>query len=146
MTPVLADILAGQAAALGAPQPPEALGDYVAGRLGLVSMLARLAAQEAERGPAARTLENSAMRSLYARVADDYAAALEGRLANAASRPPRGYAWSQLDADNADLRRLLIDLHEAAEARGDKALDQEILELYVSMALARRLDLPPAQN
>jgi hypothetical protein len=144
MTPVLADILTGQAAALGAPQPPEALGDYLAGRLGILSMLALLAAQEAERGPAARVWENAAIRSLFGRASGAYDGDLMGRLAAAATAAPGGFAWSVLDADNAGLRRLLIALHEAAEARNDKPLDREILELYDAMAQARRLDLPSA--
>jgi hypothetical protein len=144
MNPVLADILAGQAAALSAPQPPEALGDYLAGRLGLLAMLSLLAAQEAERGPAVRIWENAAMRTLFAGAAHDYDAALGGRLAAAGAAAPSGFAWSELDLDNAALRRLLTVLHEAAEGRIDKALDRAILELYDAMAQARRLDLPAA--
>ena len=39
------------------------------------------------------------------------------------------------------LRRRLIELHEAAETRGDVALQTDILQLYVEMAAARRLTL-----
>ena len=60
MTPNLPEILMGQSLALTAPQPPEASGDYMAGRLGMIAMLAALAAQEAERGIAARLWENQA--------------------------------------------------------------------------------------
>jgi len=35
----------------------------------------------------------------------------------------------------------LIALHAAAEARGDKRVQAEILTLYVEMAAARRLQL-----
>ena len=52
--------------------------------------------------------------------------------------------WSSLDERNAQLRRLLIALHEAVEAAGDTSLDREILRLYRGMAQARRLDLPAA--
>ena len=58
MTPSLPDLLIGQAASLAAPQPVEAGGDYMAGRLGMLAMLAVLMAQEAERGLAARVWEN----------------------------------------------------------------------------------------
>ncbi len=142
MTPTLTDVLTGQAVALAAPQPPEASGDYAVGRLGLVSLLALLAAQEAERGPAARVWENAALRSLLARASGAYDGVLEGALAAAAGRAPGGFAWSALDADNAALRQALIALHEAVEASGDADLDREILDLYGAMADARRLDLP----
>jgi hypothetical protein len=129
MTPTLPDILMGQAVALVTPLPPEAGGDYLVGRMGMLAMLAGLAAQEAERGPAARVWENGAIRTLLAK-------------AGAAPEPAdQDLAWSALDAANADLRRALIRLHEAAEDRGDRALQIEILDLYRQMATARRLVL-----
>ena len=51
-------------------------------------------------------------------------------------------SWAALDAANARLRQRLIAEHEAAEARGDAAVDREILEFYQAMAHARRLDVP----
>lgn len=129
MTPTLPDILMGQAVALMTPMPPEAGGDYLAGRMGMVAMLAGLAAQEAERGSAARVWENGAIRAL---------------LAKAGSAPGErdvDLSWSALDAANAELRLALIRLHEGAEDRNDRALQIEILDLYRQMAAARRLEL-----
>ena len=131
MTPTLPDILTGQAVALMTPMPPEAGGDYLAGRMGMLAMLAGLAAQEAERGAAARVWENGAIRALLATAGVAPAPAVEN------------LAWSALDAANAELRRALIGLHEAAEDRGDRALQVEILDLYRQMATARRLVLAP---
>ena len=131
MTPSLPDIMLGHVVALGTPMPPEASGDYLAGRFGLLAMLSILAAQEAERGIDARVWENQAIRAILART-------------GAAAREPAGdLAWSTLDRENAELRRALIALHVAAEEAGDSALDQEILQLYREMAARRRLDLPP---
>jgi hypothetical protein len=144
MTPTLPDILLGQAISLSAPQPPESSGDYMVGRLGLLAMLAVLASQEAERGTAARVWENDALRSLFVKSVEAYDTALGGALRRAASTGDHELAWSALDAANAELRRLLIRLHEAAELRGDGALDREILTLYQAMAKARRLELPAA--
>jgi hypothetical protein len=144
MTPALPDVLMGQFIAISAPLPPEAAGDYLAGRMAMIGMLTVLAAQEAERGPAARVWENGALRALFARTADRYDEALGGALGRAAGGVDADLTWSGLDADNAALRRLLIALHQAAEARGDTALDREILALYVAMAAHRRLDLPSA--
>ena len=129
MTPALPDILIGQAVGLATPLPPEAGGDYFAGRIGLLAMLASLAAQEAERGIAARVWENAAIGALLAKAGEGEAEASSD------------LSWRALDAVNAHLRRRLIAVHEAAEARGDAALQVEILNLYVEMAAARRLNL-----
>lgn len=142
MTPSLPDILIGQCAALAMPLPPEAGGDYAAGRLGILVMLAALAAQEAERGVAARVWENRALRALFAKAAGAFDGELGARLGPAAAGADDDLAWTALDAANADLRRLLIALHEAAEDRRDHALDREILALYGRMADERRLELP----
>lgn len=144
MTPTLPEILMGQSLALTAPQPPEAAGDYMVGRIGMLAMLANLAAQEAERGIAARIWENRALRAVFAKAADTYDDAPNGAFARAAAGTDEDYAWSALDRSNADLRRLLIRLHEAVEARGDALLDAEILALYQAMAHERRLELPAA--
>ena len=135
MNPTLTDILVGQAVAIAAPQPPEAGGDYMASRLGMVAMIATLAAQEAERGPAARIWENAAMQALLDRA---------GRSSGPIDPDAEDFTWSGLDRRNATLRKSLIALHEAAEARDDRVLQADILELYVAMAEARRLDLPAA--
>ncbi len=119
----------GQAVALMTPLPPEAGGDYLVGRVGMMAMLASLAAQEAERGLAARVWENDAIRTLLAK---------SGAPSEATDQ---NLAWSALDAVNAELRRALIRMHEMAEERGDRALQVEILDLYRQMAAARRLVL-----
>jgi hypothetical protein len=130
MTPALPDILIGQAVGLTTPLPPEAGLDYLAGRAGLLAMLATLAAQEAEKGVATRVWENQAIAALLTRTGEEAEATAD-------------LSWRALDAANARLRRRLVTLHEAAEARRDKALQTEILQLYVDMAAARRLELMP---
>jgi hypothetical protein len=125
MTPALPDILIGQMVAMLTPLPLEAGGDYQAGRAGLLAMLAGLAAQEAERGTAARVWENGAIRALLGETG-----------------PDSDLSWRALDTANAGLRRRLIALHEDAEARRDGSLQRDILALYQAMAKARRLDLP----
>jgi hypothetical protein len=132
MTPSLPDLLMGHVAALSTPMPPEASGDYMAGRLGILAMISMLAAQEAERGPAVRVWENAAIRSLLARAG------------SAAPASAGDLSWSALDRENAQLRRALIALHVSAEESGDAALDREILEFYQEMADRRRLQLPPS--
>jgi hypothetical protein len=133
MTPALPDILMSQAAALATPLPPESQGEYLSGRVGLLAMLASLSAQEADRGPAARVWENRAIAALIAGT--------EGVAQESSPETSSDFTWRGLDAENARLRRRLIEVHEAAEAAGDGALQTEILQLYVDMAAARRLTL-----
>jgi hypothetical protein len=90
-----------------------------------MAMLAGLAAQEAERGLAARVWENGAIRALLGETGED-----------------TDLSWRALDRANAELRRKLIAAHEDAEASGDTPLQRRILALYQAMAKARRLDLP----
>ncbi|MDQ2860580.1 MAG: hypothetical protein M3T55_07630 [Pseudomonadota bacterium] len=142
MTPSLPDILTGFAVALSTPLPPEASGDYAAGRAGILTLIALLAAQEAERGIAARLWENGAIRSLFSTAAPAYDGRLGGRLGVAAAGADDDLSWTALDLANANLRRLLIVLHEAAENNRDAGLDSEILGLYRRMAHERRLELP----
>ena len=141
MTPTLPEILRGEAIALSTPLPPEAGGDYAAGRMGMISTLAVLAAQEADRGPAARIWENGVIRAMLGQAAGAYDAGLNGALAKAAVQTDTDFTWTGLDTANAALRRLLIALHEAVEAAGDQATDRAIIDLYGRMAHERRLDL-----
>lgn len=135
MTPTVAELLLGNMVAFSEPPPPEAMGEFMASRIGIVGMISMLAAQEADRGAAVRIWENGAIRALLARAAPTYGPAPD---------VPDGEATiAALDAVNAGLRRALIALHEAVEAARDRDLDREILDLYVEMAHARRLDLPP---
>jgi hypothetical protein len=126
VTPALPDVLMGVVRTLATPSPPESSGEFMAGKIGIVSMLLMLCAQEAEKGLAVRVWENAAMRE---------------RLGETATERP-DFRLSILDAENARLRTLLITAHAEAEARGDVAADRAFLELYKAMADARHLDIP----
>lgn len=127
MTPTTAELLNGCVTAIATPPQAEDLALYFKGKLSLVALISLLAAQEAERGVAARVAENAAISAV---LGDD--AAPEGDLTVAA-----------LDAVNADLRRRLIALHAAVEQAGDRGRDAQILTLYRRMAELRELVLPP---
>ena len=135
MTPSLPDILVGNFMCMADPGPPEQQGEFMAGKVAVVALLSLLAAQEAERGVAARVTENAAIQALIDEAAGDYSV-----------EPVAGtddLSISALDAVNARLRQALIRLHEAVEARGDTARHHAILRLYARMADLRRLDMPP---
>jgi hypothetical protein len=140
MTPSVAEVMRGCAAALTQPPSPDAGPDYFASRVGMISTLANLAAQEAEHAAAAAVAENADIRALFAQAAA-HDAAHGGRLTRAAQGVDVDLTLSALDEANARLRRLLIELHERVEEVGDAALDRAILALYVRMAEGRRLQL-----
>lgn len=137
MTPSLPDILVGNFMCMADPGPPEQQGEFLAGKVGLVALLSLLAAQEAERGVAARVEENALIRAILAEAAADYGLDVVGLPST------DEMTISSLDRVNAALRTALIGLHEAVEARDDTARHHAILRLYVRMADLRRLDLPP---
>ncbi|MBI5942707.1 MAG: hypothetical protein HY859_20080 [Caulobacterales bacterium] len=139
MTPTVPELLMGNFLCLMEPPPPESSGDFLQSRIGVTGMISLLCAQEAERGIAARVWENGAIREMLTAAAGAYG----HRFADAAKGEDRDLSLAALDAANAALRRSLIDLHIAVEVARDAALDTAIRGLYVKMADARRLDLPP---
>jgi hypothetical protein len=140
MTPSVIEVMRGCAAALSQPPSPDAGPEFFASRVGMISLLANLAAQEANRAAAAAAAENADIRVLFAQ-ADAHDAALGGRLGKAAKEVDLDLTLTALDAANAGLRRLLIELHTRVEDADDAALDRAILALYVRMAEGRRLQL-----
>lgn len=139
MTPTVPELLMGNFLCLMEPPPPEAAGDFLQARIGVTGMISLLCAQEAERGVAARVWENGAIRATLTEAAGAYGAAF----AEAAKGEDSDLSLAALDQANAALRRALIDLHIAVETARDAARDTAIRALYVRMADARRLDLPP---
>ena len=134
MTPTVSELLLGNFLTLMDPPPPEAMGDFMAGKVAVTGMIAMLAAQEAERGAEARLWENGAIRDLLTRG---------GAAIPAEAATDKDFSICGLDRTNAALRRALIALHIAAEEKGDRALDHAILRFYVKSADMRRLDMPP---
>jgi hypothetical protein len=134
MTPTLPEILRGNFMSLALPATPDMAGQFMTARVSVIALLNLLAAQEAERGTAGAVLENRLIAELLA-GAPAYAIA--------APAPTDDPAPAAIDAHNATLRRALIALHEAVEARGDAVLEARILALYVAMAEGRELILPP---
>jgi hypothetical protein len=142
MTPTVREVLQGCTLAIMTPPSPDAGPEYAASRFGMVAMMLGLAASEAERAAAAAAEENADMRATFAGLAAAYDGALGGRLAAAARETDASLDTPVLDAANARLRRLLIELHERVEDAGDAAGNRAIVALYGRMAAARRLSLP----
>lgn len=146
MTPTTPELLTGVLAALAEPPPPESSGEFTAGRVGVVAMIAFLAAQEAERGVEVRVRENEAIRALFARVAPTWDVELRGILSRLAEDSDCVLTLSALDSRNAELRTALIALQtlvEASDHANAAALRRDILGLLKQMADGRALHLPP---
>ncbi|MDP2260867.1 MAG: hypothetical protein Q8J89_14240 [Caulobacter sp.] len=139
MTPTVPELLTGNFLAMLDPPPAESAGDFMQARIGVTGMISLLCAQEAERGIEARAWENTAIRALLAESAGRYGE----HFAEAAAGVDADLSLAAMDRANAALRTALIDLHIAVETARDAALDTQIRALYVKMADARRLDLPP---
>jgi len=139
MTPTVPELLTGNFLAMLDAPPAESTGDFMQAKIGVTGMISLLCAQEAERGIEARAWENTAIRALLAEAAGRYGE----RFAEAARGEDRDLSLAAMDRANAALRTALIDLHIAVETARDAALDTRIRALYVEMADARRLDLPP---
>lgn len=139
MTPTVPELLLGNFICLMAPPPPESSGDFLQARIAVTGMISMLCAQEAERGIEARVWENRALREVLAGAAGVYGQ----RFAEAAKGEDNDLSLAALDRTNAALRKALIDLHIAVEQARDAGLDTALRALYVRMADARRLDMPP---
>jgi hypothetical protein len=139
VTPTAPELLIGNFLCLIDPPPPESMGEFMVGRVAVTGLIALLCAQEAERGVEARLWENSAIRAVLSRAAADHGAGFR----EAARGHDQDFNIPALDRANAALRTALTELHVAAESAGDTKLCHDIIRLYVRMADARRLDLPP---
>src|SRR5213083_2992944 len=115
MTPTVIELLAGCASALSAKSAPEDGGIFLAARMRAVAMLNSLVAQECAVSAKVRVWENAALRSLLIEAGARYGTAF----GDARNIGDGDCSLAALDAANAELRRGLIDLHEAAEAAAD---------------------------
>lgn len=111
------DCLSGVIATLNehiAPALPEGFAGELMRLATLVLTITRNGLDDAA---ALRVAENEAMRSLFCdAVAAINDTVLAGRLQGAAEAAGTGLRISELDAENARLRSLLVDLHAAVEA------------------------------
>ena len=137
MTPTAQDLLNACILTLATPPRPEDAGVFAAARIRLVALTNRLVALETADAASVRVRENAALRAILAEAGP-------ARGISATDLPDDGdYSLAALDNANANLRRRLICLHEAAELAGDRPLDRKILKLYRDMARWRELNLPP---
>jgi hypothetical protein len=123
---------------MGPALPP----GYGQGSATTTAVLLLMVAQEFNRAAAIRKAENDDMRQLFADVAAQMPQPLSTALRTAASGEDRDLTVSVLDASNTALKRLLIDLHVAAEVGGDRVLDHRIVRMMQGWAARRQVVLP----
>lgn len=132
------NISAAQLMGAIAPQLP---ASYAQASASLTGFLLTFCAQDYENGADLRAKENADMRALFAelgpRVGD---AALRAKLEAAAAGRDASLKISALDAANAELRTLLIALHETIEP--DAAANARVWAVLRAMADRRVLKLP----
>ncbi|HEY2069405.1 MAG TPA: hypothetical protein VGG48_07615 [Rhizomicrobium sp.] len=121
-----------------APQLPPG---YPQAMASLTGFLLTFCAQDYENGADLRAAENADMRALFAELGLKLGdTALKAKLATAAASKDASLKISALDAANAELRTLLIALHEAVES--DVAANARVWTVLKDMAARRVLKMP----
>ena len=121
---------------------PHLGASYLQGATAIHALLIKFAAREYERGADIRASENAAMRAIFAElapVASD--ATLRTKLEAAAKTRDESLAISALDANNAELRALLIALHVHVEDIGARDAARRLWTLLKDMAARRAVSL-----
>jgi hypothetical protein len=116
-------LLMGVAQALNEKLLPE-LRDYTADSARLAALIVEIAAKSVDDAAALRVAENAGIRALFSDAYAFVGGELGGRLAAAAQGDDPGLRISELDAENARLRQLLVELHAEVDNR-DGAEAQE---------------------
>jgi hypothetical protein len=125
---------------------PNLTAEYSAGSIGIMSMMIFMTAEEYDRAAEIRAAENAEMRALFAEASglvED--AGLKVKLAEAGQGKDGSLRISALDAENAALAALLIELQaHVEESTGTQAagLEARIWDYLVAAADRRKLTFP----
>jgi hypothetical protein len=136
-------LMAGTLAEKVLPAIPEA--DYATGHVRMIALMQVLLAQVVDKAADILISENAALRAIFAEAAQTPLKELSARLKEAAATSDANARLSVLEASNAMLKTVLIDLHLAAEESGAdwaRKLDRQILSFLKDSADARMLSMP----
>jgi hypothetical protein len=115
---------------------------FTIGSASLLGIMMTLAAQEYERGADIRAAENADMRTLFREAAGEVGdAELKTILSTAANTQDRSLKISALNAENTELRRVLIRLQAHAEEKSLRNLERRIWDVLKASADRRLLRL-----
>jgi hypothetical protein len=120
---------------------------YAVGDTKMSALICVLMAQHVDGAADLLIRENAAIRSIFSRAAPLVGGALVARLDEAGAATDANFRISTLEAGNAALANLLIELQTDLEARSDdwaKELDRESWRVLRDGADGRMLQLPPA--
>ncbi|WP_421865258.1 hypothetical protein [Parvibaculum sp.] len=125
---------------------PHLNAEYSMGNIGVMSMMMFMTAEEYDRAADIRATENKEMRSLFSHastmVADN---ALKAKLAAASAEKEGSLRITALNARNASLCSLLIELQshvEESDAPWARSLEARIWDYLVAATERRKLPLP----
>lgn len=122
MRPSLAKYLAGATGTLARDVSPLLESAYARAQVGSLSMVLNFVSREADRAADTLVREQDAMRALFADAANAaLSEELRNRLRDAAAGQRASLKVSELERENAVLKTLFIELHEAVETSSDPA-------------------------
>jgi hypothetical protein len=136
-------LMAGTLAEKVMPSIPEA--DYATGHVRMIALMQVLLAQVVDKAADILINENAAMRTLFADAAQTPLTGLKARLQEAAATSDASARLSVLEAGNAMLKAVLIDLHltvEDCDADWARTLNRRILSFLKDSADVRMLVIP----
>lgn len=146
MKPDVGTVMQGFFGTLLGDIAPHLTAEYSMGNVGLMGMMMFMTAEEYDRAADIRAAENAEMRSLFSHaatlVADE---ALRAKLASAASEKEGSLRISELNARNAALAGLMVELQahaEASDAPWASNLEARIWDHLVAATERRKLPLP----
>jgi hypothetical protein len=142
MKPDVDQVLGTSAAQLTGTLAPLLPGAYAMGSAALLGIMMMLSAQEYDRAADIRAAENADMRALFRECAasiDD--AALKSKLLHASQTRDNSLKISMLNAENYELRRVLIALQTHCEDKGLRDIERRIWSVLKASAERRLLKL-----
>lgn len=142
MKPEVDQILGLSAGQLMGQLAPLLPNSFAIGGASLIGIMMTFAAQEYERGADIRVAENGDLRALFRDAASQVGdGELKVMLVKAAATEDRSLKISMLNAENTELRRVLIHLQTYAEEKGLTVLERRIWEVLKASADRRLLRL-----
>lgn len=117
MKPSIAEILLNSAGTLGTGVAPHLLDKpYALGHTGTIGLMLVFLAQEAERAAETLVTDNAEMRAIFRAIGEAIVpTAMKEALVQAGASADRSLHVRVLEADNAELKTVLVALHEAAD-------------------------------
>ena len=145
MTPEVDQILGQTAGQLMMEVVPLLPASYAQSSAGLLAIILGFCAQEFDRAADIRAAENADIRKLFAELSPAIGdAGLKKDLESAGAGKDGSLKISDLNAANAELRRLLIVLQTHVEDHGPKHACAKICKVLAAGAERRMLKLPGA--